>query len=131
MYRRFILVRIFNFSSALTWSSDLSNDCNEWTAACNTLPRVTTVLFKFLYLQVKKQHFIIYTANGAIYFKKKLFIFPLKRGAINSSRRPVSMNEKNGQQHHSFTNIKQTNKVWLGRKGFYSKWTLIYVHCSK
>lgn len=44
----------------LTWSNDLSNDCSEWTAACKTLPRVATVLFKFLYLQrKKKQHFIV------------------------------------------------------------------------
>lgn len=33
-----------------TWSNDLSNDCNEWTAAWSDFPRDITALFKLLYL---------------------------------------------------------------------------------
>lgn len=38
---------------SFTCSNDLSNVCSELTAACKTFPRVATVLFKFLYLELK------------------------------------------------------------------------------
>lgn len=42
--------QVCEISHRLTWSSDLSKDCSEWTAACKLLARVDTVLFRFLYL---------------------------------------------------------------------------------
>lgn len=51
----FVTKKIVLLWKKLTWSTDLSKDCSEWTAACKFLARVVTVLFRFLYLWIKKE----------------------------------------------------------------------------
>lgn len=40
----------------LTWSIVRSNDCRLCTAACSNLPRLTTALFRLLYLRIESGH---------------------------------------------------------------------------